>query len=229
MIEALHLRVEGVQNLADALRQTAGAKVGGDATLLSQQGDRLVASDVVWSDLFQAPSEAELKQQGVSGVAVPGSVFVASRDLVTTRSMSYLLQRLRGASTSGKPTGLHGTNLVEVKALPANQVLSQTTENTVTGSVDLAFAVTIKDSGDSQEVGIKVTLTLQKDAGGKPVTQTKTIKVINPGQEATVSFSGFNLTSFYAMRSRLLVDVAAVPGETKTDNNKGTYPVIFSL
>ncbi len=226
LIESLQLRVDGVQSLADALRSTSGSKTSADATLLSQQADRLVASDVVWSDLFQAPAVAEMKQQGVSGVAVPDSKFVSSRDLVTAHSMSLLLQRLRGASTGGgKPTGLHGSNLVSVKALPGNQVLSQTSENTVTASTDLGFAVTLKDSGDSQEVGIKVTLTIQQNPA---IVRTKKVSVINPGQEKTVTFTNLGQVKF-AQRETLLVDIAPVPGETKTDNNKGSYPIIFSL
>jgi hypothetical protein len=126
-------------------------------------------------------------------------------------------------------TGLHGTNLVDVKALPSGPVLSQTTENTVKASPSLGFDVTTKDSGDSQEVGIKVTLTLQRDTGGAAIVKTKTIDVINPGQEKTVTFTGFNVTGFFALKSHLRVAVAPVKGETHVENNKGSYPVIFSL
>ena len=45
-------------------------------------------------------------------------------------------------------------------------MLSETNENTVTASTDLAFDVTIHDGGDSQEVGIKVTLTIDKTPDG---------------------------------------------------------------
>jgi hypothetical protein len=231
LVEALQLRVDGVQGLADALRSTASSTASTDATVLSEQADRLVASDVVYDDLFKAPAVAEMKAQGVSGVVVPDSTFVTSRDLVTERSMSQLLQRLRGASTSGggQVTGLHGTNLVSVKALPAGTVLSQTSENTVKASTDLAFAVTLKDSGDFQEVGIKVTITLQRDSGGKAIVKTQTVNVINPGQEKTLTFSGLNVSGFFALKSHLRVNIAPVKGESNPTNNKGSFPVIFSL
>ena len=64
---------------------------------------------------------------------------------------------------------MHGSALEYVKALSGGQTvdgkaLSTGSENTVVATTDLAFAVAVKDSGDSQEVGIQVTLTIQKPA-----------------------------------------------------------------
>ena len=226
VIEALQLRVSGVQGLANTFGATASSKATGDAAILAQQADRLLASDVIWDDFFVEPSKVELKEQGVSGVVPPDSNFVTNRDLITERSMALVLQRLRGASTGGTPTGIHGTNIVNVKVLPGGQVLSQTTENTITATTDLAFVVTIADSGDSQEVGIKVTLTIQKSQGA--IVKTQTVDLINPGQEKSVTFSNLGTVPF-AQKTQINVDVATVPGEHNTDNNKASFPAIFSL
>jgi hypothetical protein len=226
LIEALQLRVSGVQGLAATFQQTSGSKASGDAELLAEQADRLVASDIVWVDLFRDPSKAELERQKISGVAPPDSKFVANRDFATERSMSLVLQRLRGASTGGTPTGTHGTNLVSVKANPGGTPLSTDQENTVVATTDLAFAVTIHDGGDSQEVGIKVTLTIQKPQGA--IVKTKTLDVINPGQDKTITFGDLGQVPF-AQKTTLSVDVAPVAGEQTTSNNKATYSVIFSL
>ena len=226
LIEALQLRVSGVQGLAETFGATATSKASGDAALLSEQADRLLAADVVWDDLFLAPTAQELKKQGVSGVAPPESHFVSNHDLITERSMSLVLQRLRGASTGGTPTGIHGTNIVDVKALPGGQVLSQTAENTITATTDLAFVITVADSGDSQEVGVKVTLTIQKPQGA--IVKTQTIDLINPGQQKSVTFSALGQVPF-AQKTQVNVDVAPVPGERNTDNNKASFPAIFSL
>jgi hypothetical protein len=227
LIEALRLRVSGVQGMAAALDQLSGKKgATGDASVLAAQGDRLVASDVVYADLFQAPARAEEQAQGVTGAPPPDSRFVQNRALVTESSMTLLLQRLAGATTSGgKPTGLHGTNLVSTKAEPGGQTLSTTTENTVTATTNLGFTVTIQDSGNSQEVGIKITLTIQQNPA---IVKTLTIPVINPGQEKSVTFTNLGTVKF-AQKEQVNVDVAPVPGEVKLDNNKASYPVIFSL
>ena len=227
LIEALQLRVNGVQGLADTLRATATSKASSDAALLSAQADRLLASDVVWDDLFLEPAKRVMKAEGVSGVVAPESHFVTNHDLVSERSMSLVLQRLRGASTSGgTPTGIHGTNIVDTKVLPSGATLSPTAENTVTATTDLAFVITIADSGDSQEVGIKVTLTIQKSQGA--IVKTQTIDLINPGQSKSVTFQNLGQVPF-AQKTTVNVDVAPVAGEHNTTNNKSSYPVIFSL
>ena len=227
LIEALQLRVSGVQGLADTFRKTASSKATTDAALLAAPAERLLASDVNWDDLFRVPATTEMRNDGINGVVAPESHFVTNQDLISERSMTLVLQRLRGASTSGgTPTGIHGTNITEVKVLPGGQTLSQSSENTVTATTDLAFVVTLADSGDSQEVGIKVTLTIQKPQGA--IVKTQTVDLINPGQTKSVTFNSLGQGPF-AQRTTVNVDVAPVPGEHNTSNNKGSYPVIFSL
>ncbi|HEV7641816.1 MAG TPA: hypothetical protein VGO39_13190 [Gaiellaceae bacterium] len=227
LIEALQLRVTGVQGLADTFRATASSKASSDAALLSAQAERLLASDVMWEDLFREPATNEMKTQGISGVVAPKSQFVTNHDLITERSMVLVLQRLRGASTSGgTPTGVHGTNIVDTKVTPGGHVLAPTGENTVVAGPDLAFVVTIADSGDSQEVGIKVTLTIQKPSGA--IVKTQTVDLINPGQTKSVTFGNLGQVPF-AQKTTALVDVAPVPGEHNTANNKASYSVMFSL
>src|SRR5207244_12698268 len=111
-----------------------------DATLLAKQADLLLASDVIWDDLFLENAKHQLTLDGISGVNVPESHFVISDDFVTPHQMALVLQRIRGASTGGTPTGLHGTNIVSVKALPGGQILTPGGKlNIVTATTDLAF------------------------------------------------------------------------------------------
>jgi hypothetical protein len=229
VIEALELRVSGLRGLADAFNTASRSakNVTANALLLAGQADRLVASDVVWDDLFKEPAIDELRRQGITGVAVPDSGFVPTPDYASSTFWQSILQRLQGTSAStGTTGGLHGTGLIAVKALPGNQELSATTENTVTATTDLGFAVTVEDTGDSQEVQVKVTLTIQQ--APSPIVQTKTIDLINPGQQKTVIFRNLGVVT-YATRTTVKVDVAPVPGEARTDNNSAEYSVIFSL
>jgi hypothetical protein len=235
-IEALEFRVSGLRGLAEGFRQASASpkNVTGNALrLLQPPSARLVASDVIWADLFQAPAQGNggvLQREGISGVAVPGSRFVTSPDYASSRYWEAILQRLQGAATSGGggSGGLHGTGLVpgETKAQPGNQVLSVNTENTVTATTDLGFSVTVEDTGDSQEVQVKVTLTIQQSPS--PIVQTKTIDLINPGEQKTVTFNNLGQVQF-ATRTIVKVDVAPVPEEKNTANNSAEYPVIFSL
>ncbi len=226
LVEALQLRVSGVNGLAATFAANPTSKTAGEAVVLGEQADRLLASDVVWDDLFVGPVKAELLRQHVSGVPVPVSHFVSNRDLATERSMALLLTRLRGQSAGGTPTGIHGTNIVDVKVLPGGATLVTDPTNTIVAGTSLAFVVSVADSGDSQEVGIKVTLTIQKPQGA--IVRTKTLDLINPGQTKTITFSDLGQVPF-AQKTSVSVDVASVPGEHNTNNNKATYPVIFSL
>jgi hypothetical protein len=227
LVEALQFRVSGLRGMADTLQKTATSKdVAASAALLAAQAERLVASDVVWDDLFKDPSITELQKQGITGVAVPDSNFVTTADLATVATLRPFLVRLQGASTGGTPSGLHGTNIEAVKALPNGQQLVEGQTNTVVATTDLGFGVTIKDSGDSQEVGIKVTLTIEKSP--TPIVKNQTIALINAGESKTVEFHDLGQVPF-AQKVKVKVNVSPVPGEKTKSNNAASYDVIFSL
>ena len=226
-IEALQFRFSGLNGLAAAFVELANTQDATRAgTVLAAQAERFVASDVVWDDLFSEPSKNELEGQGISGVAVPNSDFLITPDLASTRSMTALWRRLQGASEGGTPTGLHGTGIVSVTVFPANEQLSVNNETVVEATSDLAFRIAILNSGDSQEVGIKVTITIQKSP--EPITQTKTIQLINAGETKTVEFNDLGQPPF-GPTTPVKVTVEPVPGESNTSNNSYEYPVVFSL
>ena len=225
-VQALELRVLGLQGMQATFKQTSGTN---DATAageqLAAQGQRLTASDVVWADLFRDPAQGVLQQEGVDGVLVPPSVFVPTADLLAQRSLAAAWRRIQGASTGGTPGGLHGSGIAYVKAQPSQQLLSTTTTTTVKVSVQLAFEVGVTDTGDSQEVGIKVTLTIPKQS--QPIVKTATIPLIDAGETKTVKFTVGTLVPFG--QTSVKVDVTPVKGETNTANNSFEYPVIFTL
>jgi CARDB len=226
-IEALRFRVNGLRGLQTALQETADASdasVAGEQ--LAAQMQRLLASDIVWTDSFRGPAEATLVNESVEGLEIPNSEFVAADDLATPEALAAIWQRIQGAADGGTPTGLHGSSIASVKALPSGTVLSTTTETTLLVTDELAFEVGVENSGDSQEVQIKVTLTIPKTPD--PIVQTKTIPLIDPGETVPVLFKVGTLVPFGETVS-VKVDVDPVPGETRTTNNTAEYPVIFSL
>jgi hypothetical protein len=238
LIEALELRVSGVSGLATAFQATIGSKEpsSAEANTLSGQAYRLLASDVVWDDLFQKPAQDQINNDGVRQVTVPASTFLPQPDaFASPHAMSFVLSRIAGNSGPSKtPSGLHGTDLVSVEALP-NGSSSGTVEtlkagvlNTISTSSSLVIKVTIHDGGISQEVEIPITLTIPQSSG-TPITRTQKVQLIDPGGDASVTFSDLGQVPFGATKSTLRVDVAAVPGETNLANNSAAYDVIFSL
>ena len=228
MLDALDLRTNGLRGMTDAFRSTASSKNAGTAGAeLAVQMQRLIASDVIWEDLFKEPTKSELQRLGVTGVNVPDSIFLANPDIATTASMKSLWQRIHGtAAGGGTNCSPRGTGLVSTKALPSGKELSTSSLNTIPLSTDLVFTVTVKNSGCAQEVGLRVTLTIQQSP--KPIKSRKTIPLIDSGNEESVSFSGLGLPPL-DQKTSLTVEVDPVPSETNTTNNSANYPVQFSV
>ena len=227
-VEALQFRASGLTGLENAFRQTFDYQSGDEAsTVLSVQAQRLLASDVVWDDLFKAPAKDVLQNEGITGVAVPASTFLSSPDLASSSALKPIWERIQGAEHGGtNTTGLHGTGIELTRALPSETELSQDTETTITVTPDLAFEVSIKDTGDSQEVEVQVNLTIQKTPTS--IVKSQTIPLINTGETKTVTFRDLGQPPF-GQRTSVKVDVKPVPGESSTANNTAEYPVIFSL
>jgi hypothetical protein len=229
-LEAFQFRVSGLRGLQDVFHRTASStdadKAGQD---LSTQAQRLLASDVVWTDRFRDPSRAELLAQGVTGVTVPNSQFLVNPELVSSATLKPIWQRLHGAQTTGTPGGTHGDGIVSTVAKPQNKTLSKDTETTIKSSSDLAFDVTVENSGESPETSVVVTLTIQgTKSHPAPISKTETIDLINPSEQKVVEFKNLGQPPFVEPTT-VKVDVKPVPGETNTSNNQAQYPVIFSL
>jgi hypothetical protein len=226
-VESLRFRANGLRGLQVAFRETVDetdASIAGEQLLTQTQ--RLLASDLIWMDSFQAPAEAVLQEEGIEGLPVPSSEFVTAEDFVNQADLAAIWRRIQGASTGGTPTGLHGNQIEFVRALPSEQQLSTTTETTIEVTDELAFEVGVTDSGEHQEVRVKVTLTIPKQP--EPIVKTATIQIIDPGETKTVRFSVGALVPF-GEQTTVKVDVDPVDGETNTSNNSFEYPVIFTL
>jgi len=232
LIEVLQLRTSALSRLADAFRQTATAKnATTSGRLIADQARLLVASDVNWDFYFKEPTQRELERQNIRDIGgVPDSNVFPNPDLASTQAMMVVWQRVHGAATGGTAGGKHGSALGTVKALPDGKTLvagASASDNQITASTDLAFQVTVEDSGDFQEFNVGVTLTIQKSP--KPIILRKKIPVINAGETRTVTFTNINLNGLFGLPTTIKVDIEPVPGETTQSNNSAEYKVIFSL
>ncbi|MFO7572001.1 MAG: hypothetical protein R6W48_05290 [Gaiellaceae bacterium] len=226
-IETLQYRANGVKGLQVSFSEITSETdpaTAGEQLAISMQ--RLLASDVIWTDSFMVPAQEALDAEGITGIEVPSSQFVTAPEVTTASALAAIWQRIQGASTGGTPTGLHGTGISYVKALPSDQLLSTTTETTIKVTDQLAFEVGVEDTGDAQEVQIVVTLTIPKQPD--PIVRKQTIPIIDPGEIKAVTFQIGALVPF-GEKIAIRVDVDPVPGETNVANNSAEYPVIFTL
>ena len=214
LIEALQLRVSGLRGLADAFQSTAKTTDADKAgTVLAEQAKRLLASDVVWDDLFKTPATQILDEQGITASPSRSRTSSANAgprergDVRRDRQAAATARRRRPAPSGG----LHGTGIVSVTALPQGLVLSRVErqqgrrhdEPRVRGRGARTPATTSRRK-------IPVTLTIQKQ--GAPIKQTQTIDVINPGETKKVMFRNIDTTGVFGVRTTLKVDVQPVPG-----------------
>jgi hypothetical protein len=224
LVEAMQLRVSGLAGLGQGLAQAGqdgGARATGDA--LSEQAKRFVASDVVYDDLFRARAQETMRQEGVAGVEVPTSTFLTTPELSQAATWTALVKRLTASPDAG---GLHGNQIEGVLVIPGGGRLSPTEENTVQASEETAFQVLVRNSGDSLETGIEVTLRIVQSPSS--ITKTETIDLIQPGRTKNVVFGDLGEVTI-AEPATLRVNVAPVQGETNTGNNSAEYRVIFSF
>jgi hypothetical protein len=229
LVESMQLLESGLAGLQQAFGQiqlASSADTEGQA--LAQQAARLVAGEVVYADLFRAQTQEVMRDEDVTGVAVPELDFLQAGDLVSQGSLTEFVERLiEGGGTAGEPAvGLHGNGIDSVSVAPSDQTLSQTDENTIAASDQLQFVVSITNSGEFQETQVPVTLVIQFSGG--PIRKTEEVDVINSNQTTTVTFSDFaNIT--FGEPTTLTVSVQPVPGEENTSNNTAEFPVIFTL
>ena len=224
LIQTMQLRVNGLDGLARAFAQVAQIRNEQQAgRLLAQQADRLVASDVLYDDLFKEPTMSVLAEQEVGDVAVPDSNFVRNLEFAGPSAWELVVQRLTQSPQAGV---LRGNGIVSVMAQPGDQELSQAEDNTVEASTELAIDVVVENSGDSQETQVPVTLTIQQSP--QPIRRREVIDLIDPDDQQTVTFRDLGDISF-STRTTLQVNVEPVQGEENTANNTAEYPVIFTL
>jgi hypothetical protein len=224
LVEALEFRVSGLDGLSQAFAQVQSTKDSQEAgTKLSIQAQRLVASDVVYADLFEFGSKSVMDKEGIKGVPVPESTFVQNGELGSPTAWKLIVERLTRSPSAG---GVHGNQIVSVIVQPGAQQLSPSEDNTVKASDRLSLQVLVKNSGESQETQVEVTLTIQQSP--QPIRKKMVIDLINPGETKTVVFRKLGPPSF-GTRTTVKVNVEPVTGESNTSNNTAQYPVIFTL
>jgi hypothetical protein len=219
-------RTQGLQGMAAALDTALAGKLVQVSAVanVSNAYERLLASDILYSDSFQRPAAAALAKANVKGVSISSSTFALTPHYVVPAYLRQLLSRVvtNGTTTPADTSGAAvGTELLKVEAEPAGKQLVPGTITSVPASTDLTFQVSIKNSGDLPVTKVEVRFIEQN-----LTPQKRTIKIINPGGVATVSFAPKNPT--LGIPTKLKVEAVPVPHEKNIDNNSATYRVEYA-
>jgi hypothetical protein len=230
LLIALELRRDGLGAIAADIRTALGDQGrAADAAIkrIAGQMQAFTASDVLYKARVIPFIKEALTKGDVSGQTIQQSQFL--RD-VSWQSPQFVAQKLGqqlsgGGTPRNQPTGpgLHGTGLDATSY--GNTTLQPGVTNRLTYVAGQAFTVSFTNQGDNDEFNVKVSLEISR-ASGTPITITRTVQKVAQGEKATVTLP-LNRTPPVDTAVTINVNVAPVPGEKKTDNNKSSYPTLF--
>ena len=257
----MQYRVSGLQGLQRALTDafTAAGTTGQvpleQSAAVAATFQRLIASDVVYSDSYQDPSKQVLAQKSIDAT-VDDSQFVDPKliEFAAPQRMQSILNALLGGtpvdgggtvttstatdgsivtstSSSGVTTSgaLHGTTLISTAFNPGTVQLDPASVNQVDSANNMSLAVTVQNSGDATEVSVKINVVLRAKGMDDRALPTGEITTLDPGAQGTVEIP-FGLSDIvFDSVVTAKVTVEKVPGEQNIDNNIGVYQIQFRL
>jgi len=225
----MRFRTQGLEGLGAALT-TALAKSPVELTDVAQASnayERLLASDVVYSDSFQRPATAALSKANITGVSLVDSQFALTTKIIDPSYFRQLLQRAvtnGSSSSSGGGGAIVGTQLLKVVVLPKGlQLIPGSTTNSFPSTPNLSYKVYIKNSGEVLVTNVLVRFI--EGAATNHAPQEQKIRSITPGGVETVLFTPKFPT--LGIPSKITVRSVAVKGEKDASNNEATYTVLY--
>jgi hypothetical protein len=223
VVTAFQFRADAIGKIANLLPTALGDK-GRQAAIdsIAGQMQALLASDVIYLQRAIPELTSEFSKRNIDE-KFPVVRFLPDLGWLDPDTVRTRLESLSGGGQTATP-GLHGTSLEGVTVQPSGTVLTDTGVNRVALADQLSFDVKVQNGGDSEETDIGVTVTI---SDGKKINVDQTVPRIAAGQSETVSIPITDKPEAGAV-STVTIDIAAVPGEKNTDNNKATYQVAFT-
>jgi hypothetical protein len=232
LLISFEMRRDGLQFIAGRVATATGDQGDQADEAIDQIAGQMQA--FLTSDVLIEARVTPLVKKALDDAEVGGQEIVATKRFV--RNLDWLQPAsvaaalgtsLSEGGTNRKPgtitPGTHGNGLVSVKV--GELALQPGASNRVPLTDDLAFAVEFENQGENDEFDVEVVVTLE--GPGKPIQARKTIDMIAKSTRATANIplpSKPTVGEVYQVK----VNVKGVPGEKKTDNNRQTYPVLFT-
>ena len=228
---AMEMRRDGLQQVADQVRTALSSdnekadeaiqKIAGAMSLF-------LTSDVIYGQRVYPMISDELRKADVGAQRLQRTQFLPGWQWLDPNTVADALgQQLSADAAEGtgrEPApGLHGTGIDSVQV--GDQTLDPDAPNRIAYGPDTEFTVNFTNQGENDEVDIDVVLRI--DGGSKPIRVTKNVPSVAQGQAATATLSLDSPPPFDAPVD-ITVEVKAVPGEQKKDNNKAEYSALFS-
>ena len=232
LVDTLQLRADGLGAIARLLPTALGDQGAGTAIKQIAAENRLLdASDVLYTQRYLPGLAKALKDEGLADdVPVPSVLrspkgFLPSIKWLEPDSVASQLTGNASTESTAATPGLHGTGLVAVTVQPSGKALTTSGTTDVAAQKGLSFDVQVQNQGQSDEKNVTVQVSIT--GAGKAIKVDQAIATIAQGATETASVP---LTSLppTGRPVTITVNVKAVPGEKKTDNNKQSYQAIFT-
>lgn len=232
LLIALEMRRDGLDYIASRVRSAlgdSGAVADQAIGQIAGQMQVFLASDVIYGTRVVPFIRSALNANEIGGQTVASSRFMPNQSWLSPQTIAGALnQQLShgGSGASGQPTGpgLHGTGL-QSTAYGSTTLQPSPTSNRLVYTPGQDFVVSFTNQGQNDEFDVKVTLRIA--AGAQQVTLITTVPKIATGQTAQARLP-LDKTPPIGSAATIQVQVAAVPGEKKTNNNRSEYPALFT-
>jgi hypothetical protein len=229
LIETLEFRRDGLKGIAADLPRALGDRGEQATNNIAAQMQNFLASDVVYSQRFRPRAEAALKGEGLlDSEKVPQSSFLPDVDWLVPATVADRIGRIGSGGGGGNgpvAPGLHGTGLGTVTVQPGGQQLNQNGATQIKTAPNLSLGVQIANQGENDEKNVKVRVSIR--GSGKPIVLEETLPSIAAGQTKSVNVP-LSSTPPTGQPVTIQIEILAVPGEKKTDNNKATFRAVFT-
>jgi hypothetical protein len=224
----MEMRRDGLQSIADDIRTALSSDAEAADKAIEEIAGAMslfLSSDVIYTSRVLPLIEATLREADVGSQQLQRTAFLPGIEWLDPSVVADALgQQLSSGGGGGREPapGLHGTGIDSVQV--GDQTLTPDAANRIAYGPDTEFTVNFTNQGENDEVGIQVVLKIE--GGPKPIRVTKTVASVAAGAAASATL-GLGSAPPLDTPVTITVEVKAVPGEEKKDNNVAEYDAAF--
>jgi len=233
LLLALDLRTTALRKIARDVQTALAAGEEGDQP--REATDRIagsmqafLTSDVIYDTRVVPFIQDALREREITGQRLYAGQFLPSLDWLRPNFVGQQIGSGGGtdASTAADgpvAPGRHGHALSSVSVGDTTLEPGETA-NRIPAGAQPAFTVRFANQGENDERNVQVRVRIT--GGGRPITATRRVEQTQEGTEAEVTIPLAQPPPI-GTPVEITAEVARVPGEQLTDNNRQTYTAIF--
>lgn len=223
----LEMRRDALAKIAGKLpdAQATGPSAEDAIVEIAGQMQLFYASDLLYRYRVAPAMGSALEEAEVEGQDVQATNFFPTIEWLDSTKLAPRLGATISAGRRGGPVapGSHGHGLTSVSV--NGTALDSETANRIAAGASLSFNVRFQNQGENNENGVVVKVSIE--GSGAPVTAQATLPQSSAGSEASVDVPLTNAPPIN-QPVQINVSVEPVPGEEKTDNNRQSFPALFT-